>query len=159
MKIDPEKEKWRHITNNYYVSNYGRMGRQKTHGFYYLIPNKHFENTIFITKNNKQIAHIRKFVRMFFDTSNLEFTEEYRNYIVELNRSENSNLTKTGQKEDYKNEPMNLFKRKCTDCGKPTNNYRCHKCWELKKDNTDREYMDLCSHPDEEFNKKHETFN
>jgi hypothetical protein len=23
-----------------------------------------------------------------------------------------------------------LFKRKCHDCGKPTNNYRCQSCWE-----------------------------
>lgn len=28
------------------------------------------------------------------------------------------------------------YNRKCHDCGKPTNNYRCNECWEKKTGKT-----------------------
>ena len=29
----------------------------------------------------------------------------------------------------YKRKPKTGYKRKCHDCGKPTNAYRCPECW------------------------------
>lgn len=49
------------------------------------------------------------------------------------------------QKSDDRKSLKHPYKRKCCDCGKPTNNYRCHECWEKmkKEDNLDFNSLDL----------------
>ena len=36
-----------------------------------------------------------------------------------------------------RSKPGPEYKRKCATCGKPTNNYRCSKCWSEKKETSD----------------------
>lgn len=39
-------------------------------------------------------------------------------------------------------KPISLFARKCTDCGCPTNDYRCEKCWAIKRGGDPNTYAD-----------------
>lgn len=39
--------------------------------------------------------------------------------------------------EHPQSDQSTLFKRKCHDCGKPTNNYRCPACWEKLRSNSE----------------------
>lgn len=74
-----------------------------------------------------------------------EFTQKWcewaRAIVEQLNKKEREFYLKRFPKYDNAKP-----KRKCHDCGKPTNNYRCEKCWEKIReasgslDNPDLEY-------------------
>lgn len=34
-------------------------------------------------------------------------------------------------------KPRHAYKRRCHDCGKPCNNYRCEKCWAKIRNGSD----------------------
>ena len=86
--IDFKKEKWSKLTRDYYISNYGRIGSWKKSGFYLLIPSPYFSYTIYYDKDEKITKHIKFFLEEVFGSTNLEFSNEYINYIRSLNKKE-----------------------------------------------------------------------
>lgn len=40
-----------------------------------------------------------------------------------------------------------VYSRKCHDCGKPTNDYRCPKCWARIRGDSVRSYSDVDTEP------------
>lgn len=150
--MDFKNEKWVHIDNNYELSNYGRLRRLKRSGYYYLIPSKHFSYVIYFENGDKKTLKIEELVFEYLNIR-INMNTILRNAIIKENKKLNSQFKRMvppKTKENYKKENP-TYSRSCHDCGKPTNQYRCDECWQIKMESEDMDYLSLCSNPDSEY--------
>ena len=96
-------------------SNWGRL---KSKGNF-KIPffNRHFNAWGYRVKHNgkKHFLNIRMLFLNYFPRTHFRINRKWANKVIQKNKLETP-----------KEEKMT---RKCHDCGKPTNNYRCQECW------------------------------
>ena len=136
-KINWRKEKWKIVPgcSGYKMSNLGRVFSLKSNqclapkktssshpnGFaYYLYDDD--------GKGKCQVAS-KWFTLTWPDLTPIDFSPEYKAVIVKKNGG-NPNEARYSK---ISRTCRSKYSRKCNTCGKPTNNFRCDRCWAKRK--------------------------
>ena len=132
--INPTAEKWRTIPGhpNYQMSNQGRV-RNAKHNNKLINPrptnHKKMIGTGYYIYVDAEQGHFWQASRWYALTwpelPPIDFTDQWREAVIKFN-----DLPKRQPKTERK---PRANKRPCTDCGKPTTDYRCAKCWKKRR--------------------------
>jgi len=160
--VNFKHEQWKTIADGIKVSNFGRLASKKKDGWYYHTPSRGWCIPTYRRKMKEwgcggpYTSSMHQIVRYWFGAPAIEMTEENLNKVVQKCYDQNK---KNGTDKYYK-QIGNAFSRKkyntthgrkpsrkCNPCGKPTDYWRCPKCWE--KINAENGITGDEDHPDD----------
>ena len=131
--INPITEQWRPIPGhpNYQMSDQGRV-RHAKHGKlvdprvsnYVKQTGVSYYIYVDAVRGHRWVAE-KWYALTWPELPMIKFTDHWREWVIKFN-----DVPKRQPKTERK---PRAGKRPCTDCGKPTTDYRCSKCWKKRR--------------------------